>query len=341
MQNLDDFKATLASMLGERGRANDVILLAGSVVTGLAQPSSDVDIYLVRLDGDTHWSSLPMLVPSSSISVPVEVEEFGADAILARATMLKEKVGQSRGAICLIPQELLVRYSALLTAHVLIDPCDSWPIILQEMNPNTYGTFAKEWHAGWAERLLSVAVFALHVNDLTMCEAAIRAAAAQVVDSELATRGEIYFSPKYRFEKAARADLDRSWLSEFWEFHSSPIELDDRWLRHRVSHLVEWASIYVELAPLEPDVLVPRILEDAQLTRVGSQWVVTQGTRAWLVDQGVATLWEGFGKRMSWFEMRSASSAMNTERVGTIIRWFCEAGLLQLPPKLGRWATWI
>jgi hypothetical protein len=321
---------------------DDVVLLGGSTVAGLSQGSSDYDIYLIQTDDGDLWSEVPTLVSPPGAGTALEVERFTVRSVREQAARLKAMgEGDDQSLRVQLPQEMLVRYSALVTSMPLRDRAGLWPGLLADLNAEVYRLVVGRWHRSWSGELMRLAHFLAFIGALEAADARARASCAHAFDAAIVGSGELYFSPKYRFEKAARHAGHASLTDSVWRL-SAPVP---RLSRALVDERILAAEAFLVAAggqrPDPEDVRIPMHHRDARLRTVGSDVLIAMGTRCWPVDARAADIWRSLSTSTRWRELRRLHPDVSAPELRATLRRFCSEGLLDLPPKLGRWAMWV
>lgn len=322
--------------------SDDVVLLGGSTVAGLSQGSSDYDIYVIQAGDGDRWSEVPSLVSPAGAGTLIEVERFTTRSLREHAAQLRMMSGGDEQVLRMqLPQETLVRYSALLTSVPLRDKARLWPELLVDLNAEVYQRVVCRWHRSWSTELIRLAHFLAFIGALEAADASARASAAHAFDAALLSSGELYFSPKYRFEKAARHADYASLTNSIWRL-SAPIPRLSRILaRERISEVQEFLIAAGGETVASDDIRVPMHHPDARLRTVGSEVIIGMGTRCWPVDARTAGVWRSLSGPTRWQQLRQRHSDVSAVELRITLRRLCGEGLLALPQKLGRWAMWV
>lgn len=333
-------RETLGRLAQSLGSGQDLVLLVGSTVLGLAQDSSDYDLYVVHLNEDVGWSRAPRLVSAAEVDRLVEVEDFGLGSVKAKTATIASYREQSALEVSRgVEQELLVRYSAFFGAEPIWDPAEAWFEVRQLLDPAPYRLVAMKWHAGWTTRLAATAAFALSIADLELADAAVRALAGHAIDGVLAEHGQLYFSPKYRFEKAQAGGLPVDVIEGYWALATPLFPLSRQGIRQRFAEAVNWAAGALD-TDVSAEPMVPPRKCDAEVREMGGEFFVRRGRWCWCVGEVVSQVWDQLDEEVSLRVLTERWSG-DEAQLGSILRKLTQAGLLQLPPKLGRWAMWI
>jgi len=261
--------------------------------------------------------------------------------LLQATVTLRACAGDPKHARRDLPQELLERYSAILTATPLLDRCGRWPDLLTRLDTGGYARGATDWHQGWCDRLSEIAGFAIHIADYELADAATRSLVAHAVDALLIGKGEIYFSPKYRFEKARRAGLGNEWCDEVWRFQAPTTPLNRHTLLARLGQAREWVTSNVGLRIAADVIVVPSRLGRAKMLHIGNECLLVLGSRAWVVGHDVQAIWADLAAEQPWLDLRQKHAELSAPAIATVLRFLVARGLLALPAKVGRWATWV
>jgi hypothetical protein len=338
-------QATTAAALADHGarfgRHGDVILLGGSSVVGLGQGSSDYDIYIVHLDdADEVWSELPAITAGAGVDAPVEVERFSASSLSSQAERLRAALAGGDGELRGVGQEVLVRYSALLTAHPLRDPTGVWPQLLRDLDGALFAEACAQWHRAWCDELRRLARFFVRVGDTEAADASCRAAVAHAFDAVLVSCGELYFSPKYRFEKAARRPAAYALVDQAWPFSAPLPTQSTQAIGDRLAAVEQFARLCGGRT-VGRSVTAPRRHPDATVRHVGTEQLIVLGTRCWPVDESLIALWPSLERPVPWDALHRAHPDLDEDELALHLRWLAERCLLDTPVKLGRWAMWI
>jgi hypothetical protein len=337
-----DLAARLVHHAARFASGEDIILLGGSTVAGLGQGSSDYDIYVVSLGAGPGWSEVPQLIPGAGLDMPVEVEFFSAAAIQDQALRLRAAAsGGERALREQINQELLVRYSGLLTAVPLRDATGSWPEVIADCGRSCYREIVTSWHRSWCDELCRIAHFLTYIRDYEAAEVAQRAAAAHAFDALLAASGELYFSPKYRFEKAARHHATAGLIDELWAIAAPPRRLSAAALRYRAEIAQRVIAAAGGRGIRDEVIWVPKRAGKVSLRAVGGEVLLVSGTRCWVIDERTAAIWKALAETVTWRELRQQNADLPASGLRKRLRYLSVQGLLGLPAKLGRWAMWV
>jgi hypothetical protein len=316
---------------------NDAVLLGGSKAVGLSQGSSDFDLYVVRERDRFGFSAVPDTFRVRGIAAPVELETFSFDAVQRVARSLRASDGED---IAAIRQEVLVRYSALVTATVLRDPRQKWTRTRDALGPQAYGKIVSRWHAAWARRLFAIARGSWWGGAFEVADVACRACVAQSADARLARDGEIYFSPKYRYEKATRANLGERFCEELWNLQTPDRLLTRASLRRRIARIAAWTRPWLPLSASSP-VVIPARVPKARLEKTGTSFVVRRGDRVTFLDSDAAAVWARLRVSMRHDELARSVPHLSANKLADATGRLFARQLLSLPSKLGRWAQGV
>jgi hypothetical protein len=310
---------------------DDILLVGGSTVVGFGQESSDLDLYLVRANSDM-WSAIPERADAN-----VELEIFGDAALGDEGDRLRRMLSSDDATVAALPQERLVRVATLLTAVPVVDRSNRWPSLRRALGDTAYTSVVARWHRTWAARAAGLGAVLARAGDLEAADAAIRATVAHTLDAIAVEAGELYFSPKYRFQKLARAGL-HDHGADAWRFHASGA-LRPGAVRRRLADVVTWAAERGVNAAVDP-VMVPRRRGDAVLVTVGEDDLVIRGRRCWRATSPVGAVWPHIDDERRW-EALVQRSGVDERAVAAAVRFLSHRDLLMVPDKLGRWATWV
>jgi hypothetical protein len=318
--------------------ADDVALLVGSAAVGLTQASSDLDVYVVVDDPGHRWSEAPRRIPRPDGATAVEVEWFTTGALLAEAETVRAAAGGAGSRLRSLRQEMLLRYSALVTGRVIADPSVRWPALREALAPTAYQLVAERWHRAWVEALDELAGFAVELGSFELADAAVRAAAAHWADAEVVARGELYFSPKYRFEMAERSGVPATAMDEVWRLLAwQPLSPPS--LRGALADLRALTGLPPRPAPSR----LPRTLRlspAVELLEVDGEAFLVEGEHYVRTTPSSRAVFAALRRTEDLAEVLEQAQRSGGDGPAGL-RELLESGVLRAPAKVGRWATGV
>lgn len=276
----------------------DVVFVSGSLVEGFGNENSDLDLFLVRAEGEATPDPRLVLATVGVEGAYVDYEVYNQANMAGISAAVNGTDPSDFRAVWQTPLDRIDLYYRTAIAEAAYNE-DGLRRLQRDFDQEVAARLLQAWAGLRSVIKLQEARESLDASYAQQALVAAQAAAAYACDSCLASSGEAYPNLKWRFEKIARRfGRDSALYARMWQLKAPGA-------RGVTAYLEDVAAFCSEMgmeayAAWDADRLLLSQARDARLFTIGGRWILVQNrTMAFELSAQAAAAWRALRRPLS------------------------------------------